>query len=116
MGDLRLKHVMQTELNLPRGRAHGTDQAPGTVVNPIVGVPIAGNVEDVEEIRPEAEYMLLLPQVEVLKQRHIDLPIAGCTLGAVVGSSKRIRSRHTIGADPVVRATWILLSGQARLR
>jgi hypothetical protein len=106
---------MQAELNLSRGRSHGTDQAKRTVVYTTVGVPVADNVEDVEEVGPETEDMLLFPQMEVLKQGHVDLPIAWRTLGTVMGRSKRIRSRHSIGADPVVRAGRILRTWHAGL-
>src|SRR4029077_5374151 len=94
---------MQAELNLSRGRSYGTDQAKRTVVYTTVGVPVAANVEDVEEVGSETKYMLLVPQMEVLEQGHIHLPIAWAALGTVMSRSKRIRSRHSIGADPVVR-------------
>ena len=63
-----LEHVMQAELNLSRRRSHGTDQAKRTVVYTTVGVPVADNVEDVEEVGAETKYMLLVPQMEVLEQ------------------------------------------------
>lgn len=81
---------MQAELNLPRWRTHGTDQTPRTVINPIVGVPIAGNVEDVEEIRPEAEDVLLFPHMEVFEEGHVDLPIARGTLRAVARGTEGV--------------------------
>src|SRR5579864_1808377 len=112
---LMLEHVMQAELNLSRRRSHGTDQAPRTVVNTAVGVPVADNVEDVKEVGSESKHMLLVPQMEVLEQGHVDLPIAWRTLGTVMGRSKRIRSRHSIRADPVVRAGRILRTWHAGL-
>ena len=111
-----LEHVMQAELNLARWRTYRTDQAPGTVINTVVGVSVAGNIEDVEEIRPEAEYVALFPQVEVLEQGHVDLPITRGTLRAVTSSSKGIGSRYSISADTVIGAGRILGIWQAWLR
>lgn len=111
-----LEHVMQAELNLSRWRSHGTDQAKRTVVYTTVGVPVAGNVKDVEEVSAETEHMLLFPQMEVLKQRHVDLPIAWATLGAVVTSPESIRCSHAVSASSVVAASGIhKRNRQARL-
>ena len=58
---------MQAELNLARRRAHGIDKTERRICNIVVGVPITGDVEDIEEISPETEHMLLFPNVKVLE-------------------------------------------------
>lgn len=104
---LILEHVMQAELNLSRRRPYGADQPPRTVVYTIVRVPVAGNVEDVEEVRPEAKHMLLVPQMEVLKQGHVDLPIAWATLGTVMSSPESIRCSNAVSANSVIGTSGI---------
>ena len=74
---------MQAELNLPRWRTHGTDQPPRTVVDTTVGIPVAGNIEDIEEISPETENMLLedfLNRCDLIKFARYDATTADSEL------------------------------------
>jgi hypothetical protein len=57
----RLKGVMQAELYLSRRRADAADLTKVAVSDSVVGIAIAGDVEDVEEVGAEAQYVLLAP-------------------------------------------------------
>lgn len=93
---------MQAELNLAWWRAHAADQTKAGVVDVVIGVAVAGYVKDVEEIGAEAEDVILLPDVEVLEQRHIDLAIAGSTLAAVVRGAELEIAFVAVGAHSVI--------------
>jgi hypothetical protein len=90
-----LKDVMQTELYLPRRRADTTDPTKivqrwvgGEIRYRIIGVSITGNIEDIEKVSTEPNY-LFMPYVKVFEQRSINLPITRSAFGAVVCGAKR---------------------------
>ena len=56
--------------------------------------------------------MILSPDVEVLEQGHIDLPIAGSPLAAVVGASEFNRTFVAVGTSSVIDAR--LKTGRCR--
>jgi hypothetical protein len=60
------------------------------VLNRVIGVSVARNIENIEEVSPETKNMLLFPQMEVFEQGHVDLAISGSSLGAVSGRSKSV--------------------------
>jgi hypothetical protein len=37
------------------------------VINTIIGIPVAGNVKNVKEVRPESENVLLFPETKVFE-------------------------------------------------
>ena len=97
-----LKAVMEAELDLPWWRTYAADESEAAVRYCVVGIPVAGNVEHIKEVGAEAKNVLFLPDMEVLEQRHIDLPIPRSTLGAVAGSAKGIGCRRSVCTDPIV--------------
>ena len=97
-----LESVVQAKLYLPGRRAHAVDQAETAVIYVVVGVPIAGDVEDVEKISAETEDMILFPAVKVFEQRHIDLAIAGSTLAAVGRTSEFKLTFVAVGTGSVI--------------
>lgn len=81
-----LKDVMQAELYLPRRRADTSDPTKivqrwvgGEIRYRIIGVSITGNIEDIEKVSTEPNY-LFMPYVKVLEQRSINLSITRCAL------------------------------------
>src|SRR5579863_3981034 len=77
-----LEPVMQAELDLSRRRAHTAYQAEILPVgNSIVRISVAGNVEDVEKIGTEADYVTFAPEVEFLEQGRVHLAVARGALG-----------------------------------
>ena len=83
------------------------DIAEVTVRYPVVGISVAGHIENVEEVGPDAEHMLLAPDVEVLEQGSVDLTIARTAFGVVVRGTKGIGSRNTVRTDSIVCPSWI---------
>jgi len=66
--DLLLEAIVQAELDLPLRRANGSDLTKAPAVrDSIVGVPIAGNVEHVKEVRSEAKDMFA-PHMKILEE------------------------------------------------
>jgi hypothetical protein len=96
----RLEGVVQAQLDLARRGTNAGDQTKAAVAYVVIGVSVARYVEDIEEVSPEAEHMIFLPQVKILEQGHVDLSIAWCALGAITRCAERIRSSGTVGADP----------------
>src|ERR1022692_1536699 len=86
--DSVLEGVMQTELDLSWRRAYSANLTEIAVGYPVVGISVAGDVKDVEEIGAEANY-LFAPHVKVLEQRSIDLSVARGTLGVDGRSAER---------------------------
>src|ERR1700685_41568 len=95
-----LETVMQAELNLPRRRTHAADQAEAAVGYVVIRVSVARYIEDIEEVSPEAQHMRFTLQMKVLEQGHVDLPITGGSLAAIMRCTERIRCSGTVGADP----------------
>src|SRR5579872_206646 len=73
----------------------------------VIRISVTGDVEEIEEVSPEAKDMLLTPQVEVLKERRVDAAVTRRPFGAVMGRAERILSRHPISTGSVVRARWV---------
>ena len=75
---------MQRELNLALWRSDVGDLAEAGVSDTVVGVGVAGDVEEVEEIGTEAEG-LAFSDVEVLEDGAVDLFLAGGAFAAYAG-------------------------------
>src|SRR6185437_4309142 len=104
---------MQAELYGARGGAGVADQTKRAIVDIVVRISIAGNVECVKEVDTESHH-LFVPDAEVLEQRQIDLAVARPTLGTVVGCPKREGTRIAVRAGPIIysriqawRCRWI---------
>src|SRR6266436_4873386 len=68
-----------------------------------VGVPVAGDVEDIEEVRPEAHHMFA-PDVKVFEEGGIHLAITGRALGTVMRAAKHKRTFGAVGADSIIHS------------
>src|SRR5579864_2301980 len=104
-----LEHIMQAQLNLPRRRTHAGYQPKAAqrrvrveVAYLVVGIPIAGDIEDVEKVSAESEHLPLAPQVEIFKERSIHLAITGRAFRAIVGGAEFQIPFGAIGASSVV--------------
>src|SRR5579862_8846433 len=87
-----LEGVVQAQLHLARRGTNAGDLPEVTVLNVVIGISVAGDVEDIEEVSAETKYMLL-PDVEVFEQRHVDLSITGRALAAIMCRTESVRSR-----------------------
>jgi hypothetical protein len=85
--DPRLKIVVQANLYMPLLRARAGYLTEVAVRYPVVGISVAGDVEEVKEIGTEAKY-IFAPYVEVLEQGNIDLAVARGALGVDARSSE----------------------------
>ena len=56
-GRVGLESVMQAQLYLARRRAHAADLTEVGVRHTVVRISVAGNVENVKEIRSETDYV-----------------------------------------------------------
>ena len=107
-----LKDVMQTELYLSCRGTDASDLAKVAVCNRVIGVSITRDVENIEEVRAEADH-LLSPNMEVFEQRGVHLPVPRCALGAVMRGTEGKRSRAAVGTNPIVHTAR---RGKAGLR
>jgi hypothetical protein len=71
---------MQAELYLPRRRADAADLTEVAIRDSIVGISVACDVKDVEEVGAESDD-LFAPHVDVLKQGSVDLAVARGAFG-----------------------------------
>ena len=95
---------MQAELNLPLWRTDSIYLAEVAVVDAVVRISIADNVEDVEKVGAESEDVFA-PNVEILKEGSIHLAIAGSALR--VDACRAERRKASVGSD-AVRANTIV--------
>src|SRR5579862_6730871 len=101
---------MQAQLDLTRRGTNAGDLPEATVVYVVIGVPVAGDVEDVEKVGAKTEYMLF-PDVEVFEERHVDLPVTRRTLRTISRGSELKLTWLAIGADPVSRTVSAVVGG-----
>lgn len=94
---------MQAQLYLPRRRPDSTDQAKAAVIYVVVRIPVAGNVEDVEKVSAEAEDVPL-PDMEVLEQRSVHLPVTGSAFRTVLRGAELKVALVAVGTDSIVDA------------
>ena len=96
---------MQAQLDLACRRAHAADLTEGGILHVVVGIPVAGDVEDVEEVSAETDD-LFTPDVKVLEEGSINLAVSGSALG-VDGCSaeggEAVVVGYAVSADAVVR-------------
>jgi hypothetical protein len=59
---------VQAELNVSLLGANAADGTEVTVTDPVVGISVTGNIEEIEEVSTEAQNALFTPQVEVLEE------------------------------------------------
>src|SRR5579863_1163794 len=104
-----LEGVMQAQLDLTRRGTNAGDLPEVAVLDVVVGVSVAGDVEDIEEVSAEAEHMLFLIQVKILEQRHIYLSITGRALAAVVGRTESIRGSESVSTGSIGRTVFAVL-------
>ena len=97
----RLERVVQTELNMSFLGANAANCTEVAVGDSVIRISVTGDVEEIEEVSPEAKDMLLTPQVEVLKERRVDAAVTRRPFGAVMGRAERILSRHPISTGSV---------------
>ena len=65
---LGLEAVMQAKLNLPCRRTDAADHSEAFSVRyAVVGISVACDVEEVEEVRAESQDVLFAPEVEILE-------------------------------------------------
>ena len=98
---------MQAELYLSWGRAYPADLTEIAVGYSVVGISVAGDVENIEEVGPEADHVLLAPDVEVLEQGSVNLTVARSAFGVVVRGTKGIGSCNPVRTDSIVCSSWI---------
>ena len=96
-----LEAVVQAQLYLTFRGANGGNLTEAAIGNSIIRVPVTRDVESVKEIGPKTDSMLV-PDVEILKERHIDLAVAGTALGAVGSTAKSEVACGTVGAGPII--------------
>ena len=78
---------MQTQLDLTCRRAHAADLTEAAVLNVVVRISVAGDIEDVEEVSAESDY-LFAPDVEVFEEGSVDLSVSGSAFGVDRGGAE----------------------------
>src|ERR1700759_3939089 len=87
---LWLEAVVQAELDLPGRGADAADKSETAICYAIVRIPVARNIEEVEEVGTESEDVLFTPEMEILEQGRVHLAVSRTALRAV-GSGAELK-------------------------
>ena len=68
LSEANLEAVMQAKLDMPLLRTNAADRAEAGIRDVVIGIPIAGNIEEIEEVRTETDDVLLAKYVEVFEE------------------------------------------------
>ena len=68
----------------------------------VIRIPIAGNIENIEEVSTETNDVLLAKYVEVLEERRVDATVAGGAFRAIVRRSECERRRCAVSTSSIV--------------